>query len=157
MSHATCFPCLYSQLRHDGSSRLIAASSIVRVVVANPSASPLLCGSFLYFGTACFCVHSLAVAIAACSFSFQLLATSGASGSSGFGAPRRAWIESRIVRICRAGDQLSVVTQCKLSSMANIYSSLDLLFRTSRQMRPSLSTLGWKILVRNLIFGGVMG
>lgn len=41
------------------------------------------------------------------SSSFQLLATSAASGSSGLGAPRSAWIESRIVRIWRAGDQLS--------------------------------------------------
>ncbi len=48
----------------------------------------------------------MAVAIAACSSSFHLFATSGASGSSGFGAPRRAWIERRIVRIWRAGDQL---------------------------------------------------
>lgn len=43
------------------------------------------------------------------SSSFQLLATSAASGSSGLGAPRSAWIESRIVRIWRAGDQLSRV------------------------------------------------
>lgn len=60
-----------------------------------------------YFGTAYLFVHSLAVAMAAASFSFQLFATSGASGSSGLGAPRRAWIERRIVRIWRAGDQLS--------------------------------------------------
>jgi len=33
----------------------------------------------------------------------------------------------------------------------------DALFRTSRQMRPSLSTLGWKIFVRKRILGGVMG
>lgn len=52
-------------------------------------------------------VHSLAVAMAACSSSFQLFATSAARGSSGLGAPRRAWIDSRIVLICRAGDQLS--------------------------------------------------
>lgn len=42
-----------------------------------------------YFGTAYFCVHSFAVAMAATSSSFQLLATSGARGSSGLGAPRR--------------------------------------------------------------------
>jgi hypothetical protein len=64
-------------------------------------------GLYVY-GFAYFCVHSLAVAMAAASSSFQLLATSGARGSSGLGAPRRAWIESRIVRICSAGDQLSV-------------------------------------------------
>lgn len=33
----------------------------------------------------------------------------------------------------------------------------NVLFRTSRQMRPSLSTLGWKILVRKRILGGTMG
>lgn len=32
-----------------------------------------------------------------------------------------------------------------------------LLFKTSRQIRPSLSTLGWKILVRKRILGGTMG
>ena len=31
------------------------------------------------------------------------------------------------------------------------------LLRTSRQIRPSLSTFGWKILVRNRILGGVIG
>lgn len=68
----------------------------------------LISPSCLYvYGFAYFCVHSLAVAMAAASSSFQLLATSGARGSSGLGAPRRAWIESRIVRICSAGDQLS--------------------------------------------------
>lgn len=46
--------------------------------------------------------------MAAFSSSFHDLATSAASGSSGLGAPRRAWIERRIVRIWRAGDQLSV-------------------------------------------------
>lgn len=61
----------------------------------------------LYFCTAYFCVHSLAVAIAAFSSSFQVFATSGASGSSGLGLPRRAWIERSMVRICSAGDQLS--------------------------------------------------
>jgi hypothetical protein len=55
---------------------------------------------------ACVLVHSLAVAIAAGSSSFHLFATSGASGSSGLGAPRRAWMDRRIVRICKAGDQL---------------------------------------------------
>lgn len=43
-------------------------------------------------------------------------------------------------------------------SHSNTESSLcNPLFRTSRQMRPSLSTLGWKILVRKRILGGVMG
>lgn len=60
-----------------------------------------------YFGTAYCCVQAFAVAMAACSSSFQLFATSAASGSSGFGAPRSAWMDSRIVRICSAGDQLS--------------------------------------------------
>ena len=35
--------------------------------------------------------------------------------------------------------------------------SHSVLFRTSKQIRPSLSTLGWKILVRKRILGGVMG
>lgn len=62
------------------------------------------------------CVHSRAVWMAAFSSSFHLCATSLASGSSGFGAPRRAWIESRMVRICSAGDQLPVaVTSCQSS------------------------------------------
>lgn len=60
-------------------------------------------------GEAYFWVHSRAVAMAAFSSSFQALATSAASGSSGLGAPRSAWIERRIVRIWRAGDQLSVL------------------------------------------------
>jgi len=44
--------------------------------------------------------------MAACSFSFQLCATSFASGSSGLGAPSNACIDSKIVRIWSAGDQL---------------------------------------------------
>lgn len=59
------------------------------------------------WGAAYVLVHSLAVAMALFSSSFQLLATSAARGSSGLGAPRRAWIERRMVRIWRAGDQLS--------------------------------------------------
>ncbi len=65
----------------------------------------------LYLGMAYTLVHSLAVLMAACSSSFQVFATSAASGSSGFGAPSRAWMESKIVRICRAGDQLSATVQ----------------------------------------------
>jgi hypothetical protein len=53
----------------------------------------------------CF-VHSWAVAMACDWFSFHAWATSFARGSSGFGAPRRAWMERRMVRIWRAGDQL---------------------------------------------------
>lgn len=45
--------------------------------------------------------------MAAASSSFQRWATSFASGSSGLGAPNSAWMESKMVRICRAGDQLS--------------------------------------------------
>lgn len=63
--------------------------------------------SYLTSGFAYFCVHSRAVSMAAFSSSFQALATSAARGSSGFGAPRRAWMERRMVRIWRAGDQLS--------------------------------------------------
>ena len=58
-------------------------------------------------------VHSLAVWIAAGSSSFHRWATSLAKGSSGFGAPRRAWIDSRIVRICKAGDQLPAHSQSR--------------------------------------------
>lgn len=72
---------------------------------------------FLYFGTAYLCVHSFAVAMAAFSSSFQRLATSAASGSSGLGAPRRAWMDNRMVRICSAGDQLSVAP-CQLLDRA---------------------------------------
>lgn len=68
----------------------------------------------LYFGTAYFSVHSLAVAMAPFSSSFQCFATSGASGSSGLGAPSRAWIERSMVRICSAGDQLSVLPHGQL-------------------------------------------
>lgn len=98
-----------------------------------------------------FCVHSRETRMASFSFSFQCDATSFARGSScvsdaprthsqrerpadkvartaseartGLGAERRAWIERRTVRIWRAGDHLSL--------------------RMSRQMRPSLSMLGW--------------
>ena len=37
------------------------------------------------------------------------------------------------------------------------WQSFNLLLRTSRQMRPSLSTFGWNILVKNRILGGVIG
>ena len=53
-------------------------------------------------------VHSRAVCMAAFWSSFHLCATSLAKGSSGLGAPSRAWIERSIVRIWRAGDQLPV-------------------------------------------------
>jgi hypothetical protein len=57
------------------------------------------------YALANFSVHSLAVCMAAFWSSFHRWATSLASGSSGFGAPRSAWMDSRMVRICRAGDQ----------------------------------------------------
>lgn len=78
-------------------------------------------------------------------------------------------MERRMVRIWRAGDQLSVldwelVIRSLLRCVANVERvkegggrRVDLLFNTSRQMRPSLSTLGWKILVRKRILGGTMG
>ena len=98
-------------------------------------------------------VHSLAVCIAAGSSSFQRCATSFASGSSGLGAPSSACIESRMVRICKAGDQLpgSLIS---FDASRRIY---VILLSTSKQMRPSLSMLGWYIFVRKRIFGGVMG
>jgi hypothetical protein len=71
------------------------------------------------------------------SFFFQSSATLLSRGSSGFGAERSAWMERRTVRIWSAGDHLSL--------------------RMSRQMRPNLSTFGWKIFVRNRTFGGAMG
>jgi hypothetical protein len=96
---------------------------------------------------ACVLVHSLAVAIAACSSSFHRFATSGASGSSGLGAPSSAWIDSRIVRICSAGDQLP--TQDRPNPLAKSRRRrlletfvINILFSTSRQIRPSLSILG---------------
>lgn len=75
-------------------------------------------------GTAYLAVHSLAVAMAACSSSFQLLATSAARGSSGLGAPRRAWMESRMVRICRAGDQLSATISGTFHRRCHTFSCL---------------------------------
>lgn len=74
---------------------------------AGPRPPPRWGPSYCPSGLAYFWVHSRAVAMAAFSSSFQALATSAARGSSGLGAPRRAWIESRMVRIWRAGDQLS--------------------------------------------------
>lgn len=41
---------------------------------------------------------------------FHCSATSFASGSSGLGALNKAWIDSRTVRICKAGDHLSEET-----------------------------------------------
>lgn len=158
-------------------------------------ARPALCASYCdEAGAAYFWVHSRAVAMAAFSSSFQALATSAASGSSGLGAPRSAWMERRMVRIWRAGDQLSVQARrawlagASLSLLVFLFSAVspptglslhnfigilcvymgrkggakrgadaNVLFRTSRQMRPSLSTLGWKILVRKRILGGTMG
>lgn len=85
-------------------------------------------------------VHSLAVCIAACSSSFHLCATSFASGSSGFGAPRSACIERRIVRIWRAGDQLPIH---QLILVIEETVNQAVLFSTSKHMRPSLSIFGW--------------
>jgi hypothetical protein len=70
--------------------------------------APLVTGE-VFYAFAYFAVHSLAVWMAAFSSSFQFLATSLARGSSGLGAPRRAWMERRMVRIWRAGDQFPVV------------------------------------------------
>ena len=53
---------------------------------------------------------------------FHCFATASFNGSSGLGAPRRACMLNRIVRICKAGDQL--------------------FFSTSRQIRPNRSMLG---------------
>ena len=54
---------------------------------------------------------------------FHSSATSLARGSSGLGADNKAWMESKTVLICSAGLHLS--------------------FRMSKQIRPSLSILGW--------------
>lgn len=48
------------------------------------------------------------VSMAWASFDFHCSATSFASGSSGLGALNNAWIDSSTVRICKAGDHLSV-------------------------------------------------
>ena len=74
-------------------------------------------------------VHSAAVFMACGSLIFHTSATPLSRGSSGLGALRSPWILSKTVRIWSAGDHLS--------------------FRIFKQMRPSLSTLGWYILVRN--------
>lgn len=56
--------------------------------------------------------------------------------------------------VCRGrGDSLSGVRSHATVKGFMGYS----LLRTSRQIRPSLSTLGWKIFVRKRILGGVMG
>lgn len=47
------------------------------------------------------------VSMASASLDFHFSATSFARGSSGLGALSNAWIDSRTVRICRAGDHLS--------------------------------------------------
>jgi hypothetical protein len=79
------------------------------------------------------------------SSSFQCCATSLASGSSGLGAPSKAWIDSliisfaciiegktcRTVRICSAGDHLSL--------------------RISRQIRPSLSIMSALAVVTSVL------
>ena len=67
----------------------------------------------------------------------QSSATSLANGSFGLGLANRAWTESSTVRICNAGDQL--------------------VFKTSRHIRPSLSIFGWYILVKNLTLGASIG
>lgn len=46
---------------------------------------------------------------------------------------------------------------CLLVPVPRFMEGSYVLFNTSRQMRPSLSTLGWKILVRKRILGGVIG
>lgn len=70
-----------------------------------------------------FLVHSLAFRMASLSLIFQSSATSFANGSSGLGALSRAWIDSRTVRICRAGLHLS--------------------FKISKHILPNLSIFGW--------------
>lgn len=76
-------------------------------------------------------VHSRALALAPCSFFIQSSATSLASGSLGLGLANSAWMDSRTVLICKAGDQL--------------------VLSTSRHIRPNLSILGWYILVKNVL------
>jgi hypothetical protein len=102
-------------------------------------------------GTAYCCVHERAVCLAATSSAFHALATSAASGSSGLGAPRSAEMERRMVRIWSAGDQLSDGASAeswgRMTAAPDEWErsdgDQDLLLSTSRQMRPSLSTLGW--------------
>lgn len=60
------------------------------------------------------------------------------------------------MRIWSAGDQLSThFVSILLTNL--LFLSSHILFRTSRQIRPSLSTFGWKILVRKRILGGAIG
>ncbi len=94
---------------HHVSSPLLSLDFPYLLLITLVSSPPLLMNPQVELHNqviACVLVHSLAVAIAAGSSSFHLFATSGASGSSGLGAPRRAWMDRRIVRICKAGDQL---------------------------------------------------
>jgi hypothetical protein len=62
-------------------------------------------------------------------------------------------MDSRMVLIWRAGDQLPDHRLVWFQALETV----SLLFRTSKQIRPSLSMLGWYILVRKRILGGVMG
>lgn len=82
-------------------------------------------------------VHSLAWLMASCSFVFHISATSLANGSSGLGLLSNAWIDSRTVLICNAGDHMS--------------------FSMSRQILPSLSMFGWKMRVRKRTLGATSG
>ena len=110
---------------------------IARPAVSCPPTHPLLAPDS---SDLAYClVHSLAVCIAAGSSSFQRCATSFASGSSGLGAPSSACIERRMVRICKAGDQLP---GCGINCNSSKWGR-DILLSTSKQMRPSLSMLGW--------------
>jgi len=84
---------------------------------------PLVCHyEGLFPGMAKDLVNSLARFNASCSLLFHNSATLLSRGSSGLGALIKAWIDSKTVLICNAGLHLS--------------------FKISKQIRPSLSTLG---------------
>jgi hypothetical protein len=70
-------------------------------------------------------VHSWAVLIACAWFSFHACATSFARGSSGLGAPKRAWIERRMVRIWSAGDQLPEIISQLEDAQSKISHTLE--------------------------------
>lgn len=59
----------------------------------------------------------LPVSMASASLVFHFSATSFARGSSGLGALSKAWIDNSTVRICRAGDHLSILKKIKTSGV----------------------------------------
>merc|ERR1712070_512309 len=68
--------------------------------------TPRYMGRRPHFYVAYFCVHSLAVASYLVRFSLYTRATSGSSGSSGFGSVSSEQMDGRTLLIVSAGDHL---------------------------------------------------